>query len=212
MIISQNLLLAFLMISTTGMFSMLVASTFLKTPLTLKTCCAIVISFVGIAIVIGPTTGYFSWATCLGLLSGFFNACAQLTLFYTAKCKQQDPVITVFVICSLGTVLALLMIPATATVIPVIYTGLFSSKALWFLLAGAVCGLYQQIMRGRAYQLVNEPTSLTPFFNSAIVYAGLIDCLRFNQLPSLSTCLGCGLVITSGIIMSKPNGIVREDV
>ena len=196
-IMQQNLLLAILLISTTSFFNIIIARIFLATPISIKTSIAILLSFAGIIIVIGPTVGLWSWTTLLGLLSGLFNACAQITLFYTARQQRQDPVISVFVVSTIASVIALLLLPLSAVYMPLHYTALMHGSALLILLLATIFGLAHQILRGKAYALVSNPSHLSPFINCSIIFSGVIDWLWLGIVPAWHTYVGVSLIIVA---------------
>lgn len=195
-----NLLLASLLFSTSSLFLPFLGKIIFGSDIKLKTVAAIIISFIGVAVVIGPTSGFFSLSTLIGLLSGLFNACSQLFLHYTSK--RQSPIVTNLITCACSSLISLIILIISLFFIPTHFSSLLSISIIPIITGLAVFSVINQIFRALAYRRVNKAASLAPFVSSTIVFSCLFDWLWLGIVPTWTTYLGITLVIGAAILMA----------
>jgi drug/metabolite transporter (DMT)-like permease len=81
---------------------------------------SIVLGFVGVTLVIDPTRSTLDGMTLLGLASGFFNSCSQLSLYAGGKdglaLSETDNLFQFFTLCAAACLVVLLFRPAELTI------------------------------------------------------------------------------------------------
>lgn len=150
---------------------------------------AIVIGFVGVALILKPGTGVISLPGVVGLCAGLFAAVAMVTI---RRLSASEPTTRI-----------------------VMYYGLFAtvisgawalgdwhmpglSAAGWMLGASAV-GTAGQFLLTRAYSLA-PAARVGPLIYSAVVFAGVLGWLIWGEAPDLLSLAGTVLVIAAGVI------------
>ena len=197
-----NLLLATLLYSTSGLFSPMLLYIFLRVRASNKTIIAIVISFIGVAIAIGTWRNIIAPISLIGLLSGLFTAAGQIIQHRTSKSDNIMVInLVLFGLCSLFSLLLLLLSPATWR-IHLNFSNQLSLPILGIILAFSFLSIANQTLKNAAFKYVNKATSLAPFLYATIIFSGVIDWLWYDIVPQQHTIIGVGIIIIGGVIMS----------
>jgi drug/metabolite transporter (DMT)-like permease len=170
-----SILLAILLFSTNGIFLPFLEKLVFNRPIKLKTFITIIMGLIGTAIIIGPLTNVTPTNLIIGLLSGFFSACAQLPFHYLSK-KQGATTTSLLTygLCSLFSLpLALLLTPDLKQS----YHELATTRSFAIVLLFSILSISTQTSRSLAYKKVNRAATLMPFIYSSLVFSAMIDWL-----------------------------------
>ena len=190
--------------NTTPLFVPLLAGWVLGERLTGKNWFGILIAFIGVIVLIGPTSDIFSIYSLLALLSGLLMSVGEVC---NRKLSETDTVNTIvfwfillsFFWCFLPIAWLLL---SHDFHMPVSMTGNYDSNH-WsnlFLLLGLVSWGYQMF---RTKSLSLAPVSkVMPFSYFSIVVAALLGSLIWQQTPSMMSVLGIVLIVAGTLMVS----------
>jgi drug/metabolite transporter (DMT)-like permease len=164
---------------------------------------SIVLGFVGVALVLDPTRSALDGMLLVGLASGFFNSCSQLSLYAGGKggvaLSETDNLFQFFTLCAAASLVALLFRPADLT-IGVHRLG--ESAILASFVALSACGVVNQYARSVAYRNIRNPANLGPFLYLSIVLSALVDWAAYDIVPSRVTLLGGVFIAASAVVVS----------
>ena len=187
--------------STNGIFSPFLARIFFKHQIKIKTFAAIVIGVIGVAITLGPIKQLNTFYILIGLLSGLFGACSQITLHYTSK--QQNPITINFFNYGLASLISLFLIFIMTPHIGSIHIGaLLSRHGIAIIIIFSLFSIANKISRSLAYARINKAASLAPFLYSTLIFSAFIDWIWLGIIPMWYTYMGIAIIILSGVIMS----------
>ncbi len=206
----DNILDAILLYSTSPIFIVLLYWLIDRKPVNPIIWFSVIISFLGVIIVLHPNEDLFDGYMAIGLASGFFNACSQLTFHHTTNKQQLSSSEASLAMYFYSTAIAILFLPL-AFILHTNHSVLTypaSLIALFFIGLG-MASLFNQLARGIALQLVDKVASISPLLYFVIIFAGIWDWLVFSIEPSSSTTLGSSLIIFGGILLffNKPAGL-----
>lgn len=148
---------------------------------------AIVIGFVGVLVILRPSTN-FDWFLLLPLATGFCYAGYQFT---TRILSFSEPTLTLF----FYTVAAAFVI--SSAILPFYWVTPDLEGGAIFMLTG-VLGVLGQYLVIRALQ-EGEASIVAPFIYTQIIWATIFGFFLFGNFPDLWTFIGAGIVIGSGI-------------
>lgn len=167
----------------------------------MKTLVTTLVSFIGVSLIL-QASGEMNWLMLIGLLSGFLNACSQVTMHYSSKRGTAFNVtLMMFAFSSFYTFIIVLVCGHLTSLAHVFVLSQF--EAQWLILIGlAVFTISNQSLRTKAYGYVNKPASLTPFYYIAIVFSALLDWLYYGRTLQLHTYAGFLLIFMAAVGMS----------
>ena len=183
--------LATLLNATSPLFIGLMAMPVLKEKVGLRTAIALLIGFIGVALILKPGTALFTLAALVGLGSGFFIAFAKILVRYMAT---TEPVMrTVF------------YFSITST----LYSGILM---LWLwqtpnlsdvsvMVVAGICATGGQTLLTYAFTH-NEAVTVAPFTYVTVVIATLIGWLGWHELPDVGSSIGAILIIGACLSLS----------
>ncbi len=196
-----SLLLAVLLYSTSGIFSPFLARIFFRHQIKIKTFIAIIVGLIGVAITLGPMRHLSGLTIFIGLLSGLFGACSQITLHRTSK--EEDPITINFFNYGFSSLLSLLlvfiMMPSFSKISIDVLLGW---QGIVIILLFSIFSIGNKISRLLAYARINKAASLAPFLYSALVFSAFIDWIWLGIIPRWYTYVGIAIIILSGVIMT----------
>jgi len=196
-----NILLAILLYSTHGMFTPFLEKIVFKYEIKIKTFIAILLGIIGVGITLGPIRHISSLTLCIGLCSGFFAACSQITLHHASK--QQDPITINLLNYGFSSLIALFLVLIR---IPSINISSIESFFGWhgvvIILLFSLASIGNQVSRSFAYARLNKAASLTPYIYSSLIFSALIDWIWLGIMPMWYTYVGITIIILSSVIMS----------
>ncbi|MEH6631665.1 MAG: DMT family transporter [Halopseudomonas aestusnigri] len=165
---------------------------------------AVFLGFLGVLLILKPSSGDFNWYALLPLASAMLYAVAMILT--RTKCSAEHPLIL-----SLALNVAFVMVGGGATILINLFA---SSEGDSFLLAPwAVMGVTEWGVMGLlataifigsigaaiAYQ--NGPSSMVGTFDFAYVgFAVLWGIFFFSEIPDLTSIFGMGLIVCAGVL------------
>jgi drug/metabolite transporter (DMT)-like permease len=168
-------------------FTTLLAIPFLGEKVGLRRWIAIAIGFAGVMIALDPTGDFQVGA--LYALFGTLCWAASLILIKQLSATE-TPYLIVFYYMITGVAVSLL-------ILPFVWITPTTEHLIFYICAGLVGGLGQILM---TFAMKFAPAAVvTPFEYTAICWAVLFDLLIWNVLPDLTTVLGAGIVIATGL-------------
>jgi len=179
-------------------FTTLLAIPILGEKVGLRRWTAIAIGFVGVMVALDPT-GDFQMGSLYALLG---TLCWAVSLIFIKKLSETEtPYLIVFYYMITGVAVSLLIL-TFVWVTPTI------EHLIFYICAGLVGGLGQILM---TFAMKFAPAAVvTPFEYTAICWAVLFDLLIWNVLPDLTTVLGAGIVISTGLYIWHRETRVRS--
>jgi len=116
-LVEGTLLNGMLLYNTGPLFTPLLAWMLWRKTIRATGIVSIVLGFVGVALVLDPTRNTLDGMLLVGLASGFFNSCSQLSLYAGGKggvaLSETDNLFQFFTLCAAASLVALLFRPAT---------------------------------------------------------------------------------------------------
>jgi drug/metabolite transporter (DMT)-like permease len=200
-LLSGNLLNANLLYNTNAFFIPMISYAVFGRSIGIKPMLCITIGFVGIAIMLHPDHGLLSWPAMIGLLSGFFTACSYVTVHVTVR--QASPMVVTMMMYALSALLALVVATATGQLAS-FETGWAELNPTKFavIIVFSLLSLSFQTLRAKAYSLVDEPATLSPYLYTVLIFAALLDWEFYGVQPHTYAYFGAIFVVIGGVAMS----------
>ncbi len=196
-----SLLIAILLYSTSGIFTPFLARIVFRHQIKIKTFIAIIVGVVGVGITLGPIGHISGFNIFIGLLSGLFAACSQITQHYVSK--KQDPITINFFNYGLTSLIAFIVMLVRMPSIGVVSPDVFLVwPGIAIVLLFSVFSIVNKISRLLAYARLNKAASLAPFINIVLIFSAFIDWIWLGIVPMWYTYVGIAIIILSGVIMS----------
>lgn len=153
---------------------------------------AVFCGFVGVAIILRPEGGMVSWAVLLPLAAAYCSALYHLTIRLLGNCS--DPILLLIHSGLVGSVL-------TTCTLPFVWRD--PSLSSWALMVafGAISGL-ALFLCIVAFTMAAAST-LAPFIYTRIVAAFVFGLLVFGEYPDLTSLIGAGVIVSSGIYVFR---------
>jgi drug/metabolite transporter (DMT)-like permease len=157
---------------------------------------AIVVGFVGVAILLQPNLGAGKeTAALIGLFSGVFSAWAYLSVRTLGKLGEPDYRV-VFWFTVIGSILCAGWQLATATFHPI------RLDNLWIVIGIGFCGTVAQLAMTRAYRTGNTLVCGALSY-STLVFGALATFIVWNERLAPLEWLGMGVIIASGLLAMR---------
>jgi len=181
---------ATLLQSTTPLFIPVIAWFVFRKKVTVKTLVVMMSGFVGVAMVLHPGKGALNAGDLIALLSGFLSALS--TVFIKILDDKEEPV-KVVMFYYLAVTTAIMGVWAMPT-----WVNPHGRLWLYLVSSGVLYALFQMLLILSVKYA--STTTISPFIYLAVVFAGTIDWLVWNEIPTLLTVLGSLVVIASAIM------------
>lgn len=198
-----TLLNGMLLYNTGPLFTPLLAWLLWRTTIRPTGIVSIVLGFVGVTLVLDPTRSVLDGMLLVGLASGFFNSCSQLSLYAGGRdgvvLSETDNLFQFFTLCATACLVVLLFRPAELTIG---VQRLGEGAILASFIALAVCGVVNQYARSVAYRNVRNPANLGPFLYLSIALSALVDWAAYDIVPSRLALLGGVFIFASAAVVS----------
>jgi drug/metabolite transporter (DMT)-like permease len=180
-----------LLFNTAPIFIPLISMIFLKATIDKSTWLAVFMGFVGIVVIIKPTTAIFTQTgNILGLISGIFLAIAYLSIKLMTTTEPGMRI--TFYYFAIGLLLQL-PFPFLADELP-------NQECCLFAALAGMCLFIAQILLVKAYTFA-KASEVGIYQYSSVIFVGLINWWLWNAVPALSEILGMLLVAIAGIII-----------
>ncbi|OGN63871.1 MAG: hypothetical protein A3E80_03130 [Chlamydiae bacterium RIFCSPHIGHO2_12_FULL_49_9] len=151
---------------------------------------AVAVGFLGVVILLHPTSEIFEWASLAGLSTGFFGATALVGVRQLSKVESTEAIISYY-----------FLIATTLTFFPMIFAWEpIQGPKEWFYLSmiGTLSVLYQYLLT-KSY--THAPATKASTLNYlAVLFGGLSGWWIFGEVPTLWALLGSGLIILSALL------------
>lgn len=172
-------------------FTMFFAVMFLGEVVGIHRPMAALVAFIGVLIMVQPTSDSFHILALVALLGAVFTGAE--VVFLRVLAQRDHPVTILMINNGLGALMAL------ALALPVLS---WPAPAQWPLLAGVgVAMVTGQLIFVRA-MAAGEANFLAPFYYSNLLYAALFGFLFFGEIPQWTSYLGAALIVGSGIYIA----------
>lgn len=170
-------------------FTPLIAHLWLKEPLTRRMQVTSLIGLVGVALVAKPSDALFDGAALVGLASSLLAAFAFVSIREMSDSEPATRIVFYFSLFS-----------ALFSAVPLAWSWqpLDTSQLAWLLVIGLLATTSQIIM-SRAYGLA-PPGLIGPVAYLAIVFAGLLAWLLWNEAPGSLSLLGAALIFAASLL------------
>ncbi|MBL1141517.1 MAG: DMT family transporter [Proteobacteria bacterium] len=177
--------------ATSPLFIGLMSMPILKEKVSVSTAIALIIGFIGVALILKPGTALFTLAALVGLCSGLFIASAKVLVRYMAT---TEPVLRTVFYFSITTTLysGALMLWLWQT------PNLFDISIM--VLAG-ICATGGQTLLTYSFTH-NDAVTVAPFTYVTVVVATLIGWIGWEELPDIGSSIGTILIISACISLS----------
>lgn len=191
--------------STYPLFIPLLLFLVFKEKISKNTVLGIVVGFIGVYIIINPSTqDYMSWAAILALVSAVCSAASNITIRTLRQTESSFSIVFYFFL--------------IATVVSLFYM-LFAKPqinfdAIWLLLGIAVTSLVSQQLLSYVLKFLH-PNIVSSLMYSSIVFGFLFSWIFWGKVPTLFQILGTLIIIVGMMILKKtkiPVKQVREKV
>ena len=170
-------------------FTPLIAWWWLKEPLTGRMLLATAIGFSGVLLVAKPSDALVSGFSLVGILASIMAACAFVSIREMSSTEPAFRIVFYFALFS-----------AIISAVPLLWDWQqLDQQQLLMLLAAGLMASFGQITMSQAYSLA-PPGQIGPVAYLAIVFAGIIAWLRWNEIPDTATLSGASLIIGASLI------------
>lgn len=183
---------AFLLMSTSPLFIPIIAFVWMGESASARIRWAIVIGFVGVALILKPGFGLFKPAALVGLGTGILSAMAMVSIRRMSNTEPAVRIVFYF------TVLA-----ALVSVAPLAWTWKAPSAALWplLLLMGAMAA-FGQLLLTKGYSLA-PAAQVGAFMYANVFFATLMGWTFWEETLDVLSVAGALLIIAAGIITTR---------
>lgn len=180
---------AVLLNHTSALFVPFIAFLWLGERLTRWVGTALVIGFVGIALILQPSASLPSVGTLVGLASGFTTALAVVTIRRNAETEPYQRIVFYFF--------------TLATLVSAVPAALYwqtPTPLQWLMLAGAgLCATLGQLGATKAYSLA-PATRIGPYTYVSVVFAALWGWALWSETPGTLSIAGAVLIAIGGAL------------
>lgn len=170
-------------------FTPIVAYWLLKEPMTRRMLVASGIGFAGVLLVAKPSSAVLSGQALIGLASSILAAFAFVSIRQMSNTEPAFRIVFYFALFS-----------ALISAVPFAWSWspLNSSELNWLLVVGLLATI-SQIVMSKAYSLAS-PALIGPFAYLAIVFAGVIAWLLWQETPDLTSICGAVLIFLASLV------------
>lgn len=188
-----------LLFNTAPIFIPILALIFLNAKIAKSTWLAVLIGFIGIVVIIKPTSAIFTQTgNLIGLLSGMSLAVAYLIMKLLTATDPGWRII--FYYLGIGTLLQIPLLPF-AKVLPSLESSLYSMCAGLFLLIAQLA-----LVNSYKYAMASQ---VGIYQYASVAFVGLLSWIIFGSVPTMGELLGILLVVIAGTIIIR-SGIQKN--
>ena len=199
----HSVLMATLLFSTAPLFAPIITAMVHKTPIDLKIWPSLILGFIGITCVLHPgLKGIWNMGLLVGLGSGFFNACCQVT--FQNVSKDHSPLSELFYMFGLSALITAgpMLVSWYHYRIEHEFSYLLDSDLLLILILFSLISMSNQMFRFKAYQYA-QPIYMAPFWYASIPMSAMLDWYFKGHIPDILTVIGSCCVIVGGVLMVR---------
>lgn len=183
---------ALLLNYTLPLFIPVVESLWLGEPFPARLAAPLALGFLGVVIVLQPGRGIITAAALLALLAGLLSAVAQTGVRQLTKTEPTVRIVIYFAI--MGSSFSALSLP---------FTWVTPAPAIWLVIV--LMGLTAttgQLLMTKAYSYA-PASQIGGFVYTGVIFAALLDWLRFDRTPPPHFFAGALLVMAAGALMFR---------
>lgn len=170
-------------------FTPLIAWWWLKEPLTRRMLLATAIGFAGVVLVAKPSGALVSGISLIGMLASVMAACAFVSVREMSNTEPAYRIVFYFALFS-----------ALVSAVPLLWAWQPLERGeLLLLVAAGLMASFGQLSMSQAYACA-PPGLIGPVAYLAIVFAGIIAWLRWDEVPGSASLLGAGLIFSASLI------------
>lgn len=206
---SGTILDAILLLMTSPLFMPILTKITKHRALKITIWFSILLGFIGVIFILHPTSGLIRWTGLIGLSAGFFSACSQVT--FHKLVRKHSIYLNMFYLYFLSTAISgiILCFFLTNITLKEDIHHFFSPFTLLLLTGLGLLGIFNQLIRGKAYRLVKRPADIMPFLYFSIIFSGIIDWIYLKNIPDIWSNLGTALIVISAILTIYINKKLR---
>lgn len=183
---------AMLLNQTAALFIPFIALLWLKERFGWRLLAALLIGFLGVALILKPGAALIRPAALLGLASGFFAALSMVTI--RRNTRTEPPARIVFYFSVLGTL---------GAAIPLLWAWQTPTPLQWLAMLGAgAFAVTGQLLVTRGYACA-PAAQVGPFTYSSILFASFYGWLFWDELPDLWTWVGAAFIVLGGVLAMR---------
>ena len=182
---------------TSPIFVCICAAIFLKERFGWWIYACVFAAFFGMTLIVSPDFSTIDSTALVAILSAIISAFAYTIIKKLQSTEQSDTIVLWFL--GLSTILPLLTVPL-ACVIPLPFAPwhMPPTTDLLGLLAGGISSLFSQQLMTRAYRYA-PATIVAPFIYISTISTLIIAYFLWDEAPTLTSLLGCGIIISCAI-------------
>ncbi len=186
---------AVLLNNTGPLFLPLIIWIWLKHGVPAKAWWGIAIGFIGVILILHPTTEGLNWWMIFGLLSGVLMAVALTALRLLHRTESTFLMLFYYFL-----VLSLIVLPLA------IWQWIPPTPEIWLaMISVGLLFLLLQFMATYAFRF-GRATVLAPLLYMVVIWTAIIDWIFWHQIPSLLSSLGTLVVIIGGVLAITLSG------
>lgn len=170
-------------------FTPLIARWWLQEPLTRRMLLATAVGFAGVLLVAKPSDALVSGISLVGILASVMAACAFVSIREMSDSEPAFRIVFYFALFS-----------ALISAIPLLWAWQpLQRDQLGILLLAGLMASFGQLSMSKAYACA-PPGLIGPVGYLAIVFAGIVAWLRWDETPAGASLLGAGLIFAASLI------------
>jgi drug/metabolite transporter (DMT)-like permease len=167
---------------------------FLKQPIDHKGWPALILGFIGIALILVPTKGIFNVHALYALANGITTAATFLVVRLAAKTEKMQTLLFYYYLIGL-----VLFLPFN-----IIFFQVPDLLTLFYLILVGATAYYGSAFSFYALQY-GKTADLAPFSYSGVIYAGILEWIIWGQVPQWINLIGVVLTCSAGIYILHLN-------
>lgn len=176
--------------NTTPLFMPLVIFFWLKLIIPKWRVIGLLIGFIGVVLILRPSSGFLDWVSCVGLLGACASAFALVGVRQLSKTESTATIMAYYFLIAIS----ILFIPMVVTWKPIDDP----MNWIYLLLIGITSTLYQYCLtKSLTHAPLTKVGSLTFL---SVIFSGLFGWAFFSEVPSLWIVEGVTLVIIGGVL------------
>lgn len=203
-LIHSSVMLATLLFMTSPLFAPLIVRVAHGATIQRYQWVSLVMGFIGVLFALNISQDNFHWYALVGLMSGFFSACSQISFHNMSKQAEgsnTDLILYMYTIATFIAIIPALFFCHLGVIINKLTLSHNSLSVMLLLIVLAISSISNQTLKGRAYRKIDEITLLTPIFYTAVIFSAIFDRLFFHVSPTWTSLLGAFLIIISVMLL-----------
>lgn len=186
--------------STYPLFIPLILFFVFKESISFKTVTGIIVGFIGVYLIINPSTkDYMSWAAILALVSALCSAASNVTIRTLRRTESSFSIVFYFFL--IATVVSFFYMLLTDTQINI--------KAIWLLIGITATSLGSQQLLSYVLKYLH-PNLVSSLMYSSIVFGFLFSWLFWSKTPTVLEIVGTLIIISGTIIIKGKTSLIKQ--